>query len=74
MIYFSQNFTTSDKRGLVGPRVFWVQNSFKMQKIKRKYSVTIHFVIEFFKKNSRIFFRENISPHLDSAFNLSVVF
>jgi hypothetical protein len=34
MISFLENFTTSDKRGLVGPRVFWVQNSFKMPKLK----------------------------------------
>jgi hypothetical protein len=54
MIYFLQNFTTSDKRGLAGPRVFWVQNSFKMKKIKRKYFFTIYFVLG--KKISGILF------------------
>jgi hypothetical protein len=48
-----------------------VQNSFKMQKILSKYTL---FWKKKLKKNLRIFFGENISPHLDSAFNLSVVF
>jgi hypothetical protein len=74
MIFFLQNFTTSDKRGLVGPRVFWLQNSFKMQKFKRKYFVKIYFVLEK-NKIQEFYFGENISSsHLESAFNLSVVF